>query len=371
MDKRRITSSLIFKGDRLFYLDQRLLPHREVYKECVNLQQGYRAIKRLEVRGAPLIGVFSAYCLYIGAKNIKVKSKRAFLRKFEGICNYLKRSRPTAVNLSWAVERIQKVVKENINRSIKEIKESIRKEAIRIHKEDIQLCRNMGKYGLSLIKEGDSILTHCNTGFLATSGDGTALAVIYAAARKYKGIKVYADETRPLLQGSRLTAWELIKRKINTTVICDNMAAYLLQQRKIDKIFVGADRIARNGDTANKIGTYNVAVLAKYHRIPFYVVAPFSTFDLSIATGKDIPIEQRNPDEVRIVLGKVKIAPSGAGVYNPAFDVTPHHLITAIVTDRGIIHPPFTKNIRAIIGKKDIINETRRRDGSRGKKTYP
>jgi len=228
----------------------------------------------------------------------------------------------------------------------------VTEEARTIHKEDIQLCKRMGEYGLKLVKKGDNILTHCNTGFLATSGEGTALSVVFSAHKKYKNIHVYADESRPLLQGARLTAWELMKKKVPYTVICDDMSAYLMQQGKIDVIFVGADRIAANGDTANKIGTYNLAVNAFYHKVPFYVVAPFSTFDLGISSGKDIPIEERNHDEVRIVFGKAQITPKNAHVYNPAFDVTPAKLITAIVTDRGIIRPPYRNNIRKVIASK-------------------
>jgi len=219
-----------------------------------------------------------------------------------------------------------------------------------INQEDVTLCENMAKHGVKLIKKGDRILTHCNAGFLATSGDGTALAVIYKAHELYKDIKVYVDETRPLLQGSRLTAWELTERRVSTTVICDNMAAILISEGKIDKIFVGADRIAANGDAANKIGTYGIAILAKHHRIPFYIVAPFSTFDLKLDSGKSIPIEKRNKDEVRKLLNKKKVAPRKVKVYNPAFDVTPNKLITAIVSDKGVIKPDFKQNIKKVLG---------------------
>ena len=308
------------------------------------------AIKRLEVRGAPLIGVFSAYCLAVHLKHLSGK-KENFLRELEESLKELSAARPTAVNLSWALARIKQVVSEAKTQDISFIKLLVLKEAKAIHKEDILLCRSMADYGVSLIKRGDRILTHCNTGFLAASGEGTALAVISAAARKYRNdLIVYADETRPLLQGARLTAWELSKKKIPFFVICDNTASLLMAQGKIDKVILGADRIAANGDTANKIGTFGVAIAAKYHKIPFYAVAPFSSFDLSLKSGEQIPIEQRNPNEVRKIVHKIEVAPGQAKVYNPAFDVTPGELITAIVTDKGIIRPPYQKNIRKVLG---------------------
>jgi len=338
-----------FKNKRLFYIDQTKLPLREVWRECKSLRVGYKAIKELQVRGAPLIGVFAAYCLYLHFKN-KFLTKKKFLREFQKACKRLKSSRLTAVNLAWALERLERSVLRNKNESISQIKAIILKEAMAINQEDVTLCENMAKYGVKLIKKGDRILTHCNAGFLATSGDGTALAVIYKAHELYKDIKIYADETRPLLQGSRLTAWELTKRGVPTTVICDNMAAILISDGKIDKIFVGADRIAANGDAANKIGTYGLAILAKHHKIPFYIVAPFSTFDLKLNSGKSIPIEERNKDEVRKLLNKRKVAPRKVKVYNPAFDVTPNKLITAIVSDKGVIKPDFKKNIKKVLG---------------------
>jgi methylthioribose-1-phosphate isomerase len=343
--------SIYFRGGRLYYLDQRQLPLREIYRECENLNQGYRAIKGLGVRGAPLIGVFAAYCVYLAVKDFKSVKKDKFLKRFDKALDYLKSSRPTAVNLFWALERISRVVYAHSNLHINRLKRLILKEARSIHREDVGLCLKMARAGLKLIKSGDGILTHCNTGFLAASGNGTALAVIYEAHRAYRDIKVFADETRPLLQGARLTAWELVKRGIDVTLISDNMAASLMRQKKIDKIFVGADRIAANGDTANKIGTYGVAVLAGYHKIPFYVVAPSSTFDLSLSTGNDIPIEQRPSGEVKTVFNRVRIAPAKVKVYNPAFDVTPYRLISAIVTDGGIIFPPFRKNIKTTMGR--------------------
>jgi methylthioribose-1-phosphate isomerase len=335
-----------FKGNQLFYLDQTKLPLQEIWRECRSLNQGYDAIKQLKVRGAPLIGVFSAYCVCIAMAKFSSRKPR-FLKQLNDTISHLKKSRPTAVNLFWALDRMSKVVCKDM--TVAQIKTAVLKEANLIHEEDMVLCRNMADFGIKLIKKGDRLLTHCNAGFLATGGNGTAIAVIYKAHKVYKDIKVYADETRPLLQGARLTAWELMKSKVPCTLICDNMAAYLMQKGKIDKIFVGADRIAANGDAANKIGTYNLAVIARYHKVPFYVVAPFSTFDLELESGAGIPIEQRNSREVRTVLNKLCIAPRDIATFNPAFDVTPNKLITAIVSDKGIIYPPFRKNIKKII----------------------
>ena len=337
--------------NKLFYLNQKELPLKESWLKCCGLQDGYRAIKELRVRGAPLIGVFAAYCIWVSLKNLP-SSKKSFLKQFKKSLNYLKSCRPTAVNLAWALDRLDKVVLKHQAKSLDVLKQVILKEAKAIHAEDVDLCRKMGQFGSKLVKKGERILTHCNAGILATSGEGTALSVIFKAQALGKKIRVYADETRPLLQGSRLTAWELQKKKVPFSVICDNMAAGLMEKGLISKVFLGADRIAANGDAANKIGTYSVAVLAKYHKVPFYVVAPFSTFDLKLKSGKYIPIEQRPKDEVRKVLGKIYIAPKSADAYNPAFDVTPHKLITAIVSDKGIIYPPFTKNIKKVLCPK-------------------
>ncbi|MCK9614733.1 MAG: S-methyl-5-thioribose-1-phosphate isomerase [Candidatus Omnitrophica bacterium] len=342
--------SIKFKNSKLFFLDQTKLPQKEVWKECKNVREGFLAIKELKVRGAPLIGVFAAYCIAVYAKNLKLGKER-FLGELKRAIMGLKLCRPTAVNLRWALSELEKVILQNSGKSIDAIRKALLDEAQKIYKQDIELCEKMADFGVKLIKSGDNILTHCNAGFLATAGEGTALSLIYKAQKIYKNIKVYADETRPLLQGARLTAWELTKRRINCTLICDNMAAYLMQKGKIDKIFVGADRIAANGDVANKIGTYSVAVAAKYHKVPFYVVAPFSTFDLSLSNGGQIPIEERDSCEVKTVLGKIDIAPKNVKVFNPAFDVTPSRLITAIVSDRGIIYPPYDKNIKKLLSK--------------------
>jgi methylthioribose-1-phosphate isomerase len=340
--------SLRLKNSRLFYIDQTNLPQKQVWRKCKGISDGYRAIKTLRVRGAPLIGVFAAYCVAIYANNLHLE-KEKFLKEVQKAITYLKSCRPTAVNLCWALECLEKVIRQNQAQNLSSIKKIIQLEAQKIYKQDIALCNKMADYGAMLIKSADRILTHCNAGFLATAGDGTALSLIYRAQKIYKNIKVYADETRPLLQGARLTAWELLKRKVDCTLICDNMAASLMAKGEIDKVFVGADRIAANGDVANKVGTYSVAICANYHKIPFYVVAPFSTFDLSIPSGKEIPIEERSPDEVKTILGKINIAPQNIKVCNPAFDVTPAQLITAIVTDKGIIYPPYARNIRKIL----------------------
>lgn len=340
--------SIRFKNNRLWYLDQTELPLKEVWRECRNLEQGFHAIKNLRVRGAPLIGVFAAYCVCVHLKHLP-QAKGAFFAQLKKALKYLSDCRPTAVNLAWALEQLWAVAVTNKEKSLPEIKKALLLEVQLIHVQDRNICSQMAVFGLKLIKSGDNILTHCNTGFLATSGEGTALGVVVRAHKKYKNIKVYVDETRPLLQGARLTAWELMKQKVPAVLISDSMAAWLMQRKMIDKVLVGADRIASNGDIANKIGTYNVAVCAKYHRIPFYVVAPFSSFDSGLTCGKDIPIEERSGDEVRTVFNKVRIAPQAIAAFNPAFDVTPHELITAIVSDRGIIYPPFGKNIPKVL----------------------
>jgi len=301
----------------------------------------------MQVRGAPALGVAAAFGVYLGIKDFRGNNNQ-FLKKLKSVIRYLGSSRPTAVNLFWSLERMNKLARKNRNKPVAQIKMMILKEAKKIFQEDRFVSRKMGDFGQGLIKNNDRILTICNAGALATADYGTALALIYKAKEKGKNIKVFACETRPLLQGARLTTWELKKHKIDTTLICDNMAASLMSQKKIDKVITGADRIASNGDSANKIGTYNLAVLAKYHHIPFYIVAPSSSFDLKLKTGKGIPIEQRSKEEVTVINNK-RIAAKNVKVYNPAFDVTPHQLITAIVTEKGIIRPPFIKNIKRLL----------------------
>ncbi len=326
-------------------IDQRKLPTRLEYIHCRDLTTLWWGIKNLAVRGAPALGVAAGFGVLLGIKSFKGKDKTKFLKHLKKICDYIGTSRPTAVNLFNVLERMQNVALQNSNASVEALKKFLTKEALAVFNEDRKVCRQMGEHGAALIKNNQKIMTVCNAGALATADYGTALGVMYSAKRQGKKFKVFVCETRPLLQGARLTAWELVKEKIPTTLICDNMAATLMKQRKVDGIFTGADRIAANGDTANKIGTYNLAVLAKHHGVPFYVVAPLSTFDRKIKSGKEIPIEQRKKEEVIEFAGH-RLAPAGVEVYNPAFDVTDHALIKAIITEYGVLRPPFVKNIR-------------------------
>ena len=321
-------------------IDQRLLPAKVKYAKCSSKKAMFDAIKKMKIRGAPAIGIAGAYGAYLGIKDSKAKDFGGFKKDLSRSCEYIASSRPTARNLFWAIERIERVAEENKERSVRSIKKIILTEAHKILEEDKRICRAIGKNGSSLIKKGSRILTHCNAGGLATGEYGTALGVIFASRSKIK--RVYADETRPVLQGARLTVWELLAEGIPTTLICDNMAASLMAKKKIDLIIVGADRIASNGDAANKIGTYGLAVLARHHKIPFYVAAPSSTFDLSLKSGREIPIEERDPDEVRKI-NNVAITVKDVSVCNPAFDVTPAGLVTAIITEKGIIKKP-TRN---------------------------
>jgi len=326
-------------------IDQTKLPDKLRYITCRDVQTLWHAIKRLSVRGAPALGAAAAFGVLLGFKTFKGKTRRAFDRHITRTCAYIASSRPTAVNLFNALSSMQKVLTGYPLTSVKEIKLALKHEAFRIFNDDKKVCRMMGGYGAKLIKNKDRVMTICNAGGLATVDYGTALGVFYSAKTQGKRFKVYACETRPLLQGARLTAWELLRAGIDTTLICDNMAAATMRQKNIKAVFTGADRIAANGDAANKIGTYGLAVLAKYHRIPFYIVAPYSTFDLKTANGKGIPIEERGKKEVQRFAG-VMTAPRNVKVFNPAFDVTDNALITAIITERGIIYPPFKKNIK-------------------------
>jgi methylthioribose-1-phosphate isomerase len=333
-----------WKSGKIRYVDQTLLPERLKFVSCGSVKRLWKAIKRLEIRGAPAIGIAGALGVALAAKASKARTDKVFFGDVRRAARFLASSRPTAVNLFWALSRMERVAEANRGKGIVTIKRSLLKEALKIIEEDKASCRAMARYGARLVTKDDVILTHCNAGGLATADYGTALGVLFEAKRQGKRIKVYADETRPLLQGARLTAWELMNEGIDTTLICDNMAASLMAKGKIDKIFVGADRIAANGDTANKIGTYSLAVLARHHGVPFYVVAPFSTFDLSLKSGRDIPIEERDADEVRLINGR-RVAPRHVKVYNPAFDVTPNTLITAIVTEKGIFRKPYTRSL--------------------------
>ena len=338
--------SVKYEKGKLLLLDQTKLPVQVVFLEYVDYLSVADAIRSMKVRGAPAIGVAAAYGVVLAAHQYKKLERIVFSNKMEEALNKLRETRPTAVNLFWALERMAKVL-EAKDLEVSEIVNRLEKEAILIQEEDLAMNIKMGFLGQQLLSPGVNILTHCNAGALATAGYGTALGVIRAAAKEGKVNMVYVDETRPLLQGSRLTAFELMEEGIPVTLITDNMAAFFMQQGKIDCVIVGADRITANGDVANKIGTYGVAVLANYHNIPFYVAAPSSTFDLSLQTGKDIPIEERNPDEIRKI-GEVWIAPKKVNVLNPAFDVTPHQLITAIITDKGIIESDYKLNIKGM-----------------------
>lgn len=337
-----------WKDNSVIMIDQRKLPISEEYIKCTNYQEVIKAIKDMVIRGAPAIGVASAMGLALGAMNIEAKNFDQFIIEFNKIANEIGNARPTAVNLFWAIDRIKKICINSKDKTIEKLKEEIKEEAIKIYKEDIEINKAIGENGEKFIKDKDTILTHCNTGSLATASYGTALGVIRSAVLKGKKVHVFVDETRPFLQGARLTAWELLKDNIPFTLITDNMAGNFMKKGFINLVMVGADRIAKNGDTANKIGTYSIAVLAKYHNIPFYVCAPTSTIDINLNSGEEIPIEERNPTEVTHILGK-QIAPSGCNVRNPAFDVTPNSLITAIITEKEVITPPYEKNIEEIL----------------------
>ena len=346
-----------WEGDvngRIRLIDQTLLPNELKYVYCEDIKSIWHAIKTLMVRGAPAIGIAGAMGVVLGIKEIQAKDTDVFLKELKRVTNYLGSSRPTAVNLFWGLARMERIAQEHKGKSVQEIKEILLQEAIRIQNEDKAICRQIGENGAGLIKDNNGVLTHCNAGGLATADYGTALAVLFKAKEQGKRIKVYADETRPLLQGSRLTAWELMRAGIDVTLICDNMAAHVMKLGKVQCVIVGADRIAANGDTANKIGTYGVSILAKEHGIPFYVAAPVSTFDLSIKSGNDIPIEERSPEEVTNGFGK-RTAPEGVKVFNPAFDVTPAKNITAIITEKGVIKNPSVENIQRVLGESCFI----------------
>jgi methylthioribose-1-phosphate isomerase len=327
-------------------IDQTLLPTQVEFRDCRSVEEVWEAIRVLRVRGAPAIGVAAAMGVVVGMQHHTEAA--TYAKRLNEVADYLRTSRPTAVNLFWAIERLEKKAAPQLTKSPNQITRALLNEALAIEDEDRRMCRAIGRFGADLVQAGQGILTHCNAGGLATAEYGTALAVMYSAAEQGKQFRVFADETRPLLQGARLTTWELQQAGIDVTLICDNMAAQVMREGRIQLVVVGADRIAANGDTANKIGTYGVAVLAKAHGIPFYVAAPSSTFDLSIKTGAEIPIEQRDPKEITQGLGKI-VAPDGIRVYNPAFDVTPADLIAGIITEKGIIRPVTESTIRQVI----------------------
>lgn len=337
-----------WKDDKVVILDQRKLPTEEVYNTYEDYFGVAHAIKSMVIRGAPAIGVAAAMGVALGAEGIGLGTFDEFYDKLLVVIARLAETRPTAVNLFWALDRMKNCVVKNKKKSIPEIRALLKEEALKIYSEDIESNRRIGRYGQKFLKDGMTVLTHCNAGALATAGYGTALGVIYAATDAGKRIHVIADETRPRLQGAKLTAWELQKHGLEVTVIADTMAGSLMRQGKIHACIVGADRIAANGDVANKIGTYQVAVLAKRHNIPFYVAAPLSTIDARIKSGDDIPIEERDPHEVTHI-DSIQITPSYVKVVNSAFDVTPAELITAIITDKGVAEPPFLHSITKLL----------------------
>jgi methylthioribose-1-phosphate isomerase len=332
------------------FIDQTKLPTEETYVTCTIYEQVADVIRNMVVRGAPAIGVAAAMGIALGVKNSNAQNASELKHEFDHICDVMGKTRPTAMNLFWAIRRMQEKFEAVRALPVPEVKKALIEEAQRMHAEDVAINQAMGKHGAALMPASGGVLTHCNAGALATAGYGTALGVIRAAVEQGKKIHVYADETRPFLQGSRLTAWELVKDGIPTTVISDNMSGAMMRQGKIGAVIVGADRIAANGDVANKIGTYTVAVLAKEHGLPFYVAAPISTVDLETPDGSKIPIEQRNPAEVTHIAGKA-ITPEGVQIENPAFDVTPARLVTAIVTERGIARAPYEESLAELVAK--------------------
>ena len=347
--------TLHWQGDTtgsLWLLDQTLLPLVSKEIECTTIEIVWEAIRSLRVRGAPAIGVTAAYGVVIGLQSHVNGDRAAFDDALKDVSDYLASSRPTAVNLFWALDRMQQCAIAHTEKKPQEMLITLLQEAQQIEKEDQAMCKAIGSVGAALIHDGDGLLTHCNAGGLATAGQGTALSLFFEAAAQGKNIHVFADETRPLLQGARLTTWELMQYDIPVTLICDNMAGQVMKEGKIQAVVTGADRIAANGDAANKIGTYSVALLAKAHHIPFYVAAPSSTFDMSLPTGDDIPIEIRSSEEVTHGFGK-QTAPDGVTVYSPAFDVTPSELIAAIVTEKGLIQPVTTENVLKVLSTNE------------------
>ncbi len=341
--------TIAWQDDAVVMVDQRKLPTREVYVTCKTPNEIAKAIKTMVVRGAPAIGVSAAYGLALSVRRSTAAGTKQLTTEFLKDCDLLAATRPTAVNLFWAIDRMKRVFSRQVlaGASVDDLRRVMLDEAHAIHDEDVESCRAIGRFGGALVPVDAGILTHCNAGALATAGYGTALGVIRGAIEQGRQVRVFADETRPVLQGARLTAWELVRDDIDTTVISDNMAAVLMRQGRINFVVVGADRIAANGDAANKIGTYTVAVLAKEHGVPFYVAAPLSTIDMKTPDGDAIPIEERHRKEITHV-GSTQIAPDGAKVYNPSFDVTPHRLIAGIITERGVARAPYIESLQAL-----------------------
>jgi methylthioribose-1-phosphate isomerase len=344
------------EADAVVMIDQRKLPREEIYVRCRTAAEVARAIKTMVIRGAPAIGVAAAMGIALGVRNSKVTGTQKLAAELHKLCELMAATRPTAVNLFHAIERMKRTfgTAARAGESVAQIKDRLDAEAQAIHDEDVASCRALGACGADVVPADARILTHCNAGALATAGYGTALGVVRGAVEQGKQVRVYADETRPFLQGARLTAWELMRDGIQTTVITDNMAGALMHLGKVNLVVVGADRIAANGDTANKVGTYAVAVLAREHQIPFYVAAPLTTIDLHTPGGDAIPIEERSAREVTHVAG-TQLAPDGALVWNPAFDVTPHHLIGGFITERGIARPPYTESLKKLFDRETVI----------------
>ena len=346
------TVALDDENSALVIVDQTRLPGEIKMLHLKTQKEIWDAIYLLQVRGAPAIGVAAGYGIYLAAKEMETDDYQTFAERFREAKYYLNSSRPTAVNLSWALNRMEKVVTDHAGKSVSEIKALLHDECEAIKAEDVAMCRAIGEYGLSLIKDGDGILTHCNAGQLATSKYGTALSPIHLGREKGMNFRVYTDETRPLLQGARLSAFEMVEDGVDTTLICDNMASQVMKNGWVNAVFVGCDRVAANGDACNKIGTSGVAILTKHYGIPFYVLGPTSTIDMSIESGNDIVIEQRPAHEVTEMWYSQRMAPEGVKVYNPAFDVTDHDLITGIVTEEGIAYPPYSESLKAIFDRK-------------------
>src|SRR5215216_2314773 len=342
--------------DVVVMIDQRKLPGEEVYVRCKTAAEVARAIKTMVIRGAPAIGVAAAMGIALGMRKSTATGTQKFAAEFHKLCDLMAATRPTAVNLFWAIDRLKQCFGEGARagESVDQLKDRLERDAQAIHDEDVASCRAMGAFGAEVVPNGARILTHCNAGALATAGYGTALGVIRGAVEQGKHVVVFADETRPFLQGARLTAWELVRDGIQTTVITDNMTGALMRTMPIDLVIVGADRIAANGDTANKIGTYGVAVLAHEHKVPFYVAAPLSTIDLATSDGDHIPIEERHMREVTHI-GSSQLAAAGALIWNPAFDITPHHFISGIITERGIFRPPYTESLKRAFDERAAL----------------
>ena len=342
------TVSLDEKNHALVIIDQTLLPGEIKMLSLTDIEDIWEAIYLLKVRGAPAIGVSAAIGVYLAADKVQTEDMEVFCQEFLKAKNYLATSRPTAVNLFWALDRMEAVVQQNKDKTVTEVKALLREEAVRIHDEDVEVCRKIGEYALELVKPGDGLLTHCNAGQLATVKYGTATAPMYLGQERGYGFRIYADETRPLLQGARLTAFELQAAGMDVTLICDNMSASVMKKGLVNAVFVGCDRVASNGDTANKIGTSVVACVAKQYGVPVYVCAPTSTIDMTLASGDEIPIEERPAEEITEMWYEKRMAPEGVKVYNPCFDVTDHELIAGIVTEYGVVRAPYTENLKKL-----------------------